>query len=77
MVVTHATVSYAIPSKTKVQILLLTTAGQVIASLVNSVKEGGQYQIQLNDRLLKSSGTYILKMSAGDKVITKSFTKAR
>ncbi len=77
MIITNAIVSYALPSKFKVQILLLTTTGQVIASLVNSVKEGGQYQIQLNDSLLKSSGTYILKMSAGDKVITKSFTKAR
>jgi len=77
VVITNALVSYALPSQSQVQILLLTAAGQVIASLVNSVKDGGQYQIQLDDSLLKLSGTYILKMNAGDKVITKSFIKAR
>ncbi len=56
-------INYAVPEQSLVTIKLFNVLGQEVMTLVNSVKEAGSYEVNLNASNL-SSGIYIYKMSA-------------
>ena len=59
------TISYALPETSPVSIRIYDLTGQLIAVLVNEVKEAGNYELKFDASKL-ASGVYIYRMIAGD-----------
>ena len=63
-------ISYSIPAKGPVKIVIYNTLGQQVRVLINEEQEAGQYNIEWNSRndhnQLLSSGIYILRMEVAD-----------
>ncbi len=58
------TISFAIPQRSNVNVKVYNITGKEVASLVNEVKEPGQYSVNFNAEKL-SSGVYFYKITAG------------
>ncbi len=58
------TISFAIPQRSNVNVKVYNITGKEVASLVNEVKEPGQYSVSFNAGKL-SSGVYFYKITAG------------
>ncbi|MBU1095931.1 MAG: T9SS type A sorting domain-containing protein [Bacteroidetes bacterium] len=56
------TISYAIPTDGKVNVIVYNAIGQIVATLVNQVQEAGSYKYEWNAGQL-SSGIYFYKIS--------------
>jgi len=76
--VTSATVvSYSVPAKSMVKLVVYNAVGQPVASLANGVQEAGSFQVRLENTAISSAGTYYIKLFANGTVVTKTFTKAQ
>lgn len=74
-VAADAVITYTLPARAKVKLVLYNTSGQIIKTLVDQTMEKGTYQKSLMKSLLKSNGHYILKYTAGELSTTKIITK--
>jgi len=54
---------------------LFNVTGQLIANLLNADSYAGQYQFSVGEEMFKSNGTYIVKLSTGNEVLTKTIIK--
>ncbi|MEJ2196398.1 MAG: T9SS type A sorting domain-containing protein, partial [Ignavibacteriaceae bacterium] len=63
-------ISYSLPVRGQVKILIYNTLGQQVRVLINEEQEAGQYNIEWNSRndhnQSLSSGIYILRMEVAD-----------
>ena len=64
------TISYRLPIKSQVDLVIYNTLGESITQLVNEEKEAGSYSVELNATGLPS-GIYFYRLQAGDFVETK------
>lgn len=64
------TIKYTIPEKDFVTIKIYDVLGKEVASLVNTIKDAGSYEIQFNAKNL-SSGMYLYSIQAGKYNATK------
>ena len=64
------TISYSIPIKSQVELVIYNTLGERIKKLVNKEKEAGSYQIEFDATVLPS-GIYFYRLQAGSFVETK------
>ncbi|MCZ6790750.1 MAG: T9SS type A sorting domain-containing protein [Candidatus Dadabacteria bacterium] len=64
------TISYSLPLKSQVELIVYNTFGEELIQLVNGEKEAGSYSVKLNANGL-SSGIYFYKLQAGDFIKTK------
>lgn len=58
-------IKYSVPEQNLVSIVVYGVTGEEIATLVNEVKEAGNYEIEFN-ALQLSSGVYFYRMTSGD-----------
>lgn len=58
-------IKYSVPQLSMVSIVVYGITGEVVATLLNEVKEPGNYDLQFNASQL-SSGIYFYRMTAGD-----------
>lgn len=58
-------IAYSLPEKTKIRIDVYDNLGVLLATLLDEVKEAGDYQFSLNLSNF-ASGVYLLRMHAGD-----------
>ncbi len=63
-------ISFSIPEKEMVSVVIYNMLGEVVMTLVNNQLEAGKYKYELNASTL-SSGTYIYRVSAGNRVGVK------
>lgn len=63
-------ISFSIPQRVKVELAVYNTLGEKISSLVNEVKEPGNYIVMFNAENL-TSGVYFYRISAGEFSQTK------
>ncbi len=61
----ETTIKYAIPNSGKVLLKVYNVLGKEVITLVNEVKEAGEYEVQFNAGEL-SSGVYFYKIEAGE-----------
>ncbi len=61
---------YTVPDQAQVRILVFDVLGQQVAELVNNEQSPGRYTVSW-DASQHSSGLYMYRLVAGDKVITK------
>jgi len=64
------TISYSLPLKSQVELVLYNTLGEEVIQLVNGEKEAGSYSVKLNATGLPS-GIYFYRIQAGKYVETK------
>jgi photosystem II stability/assembly factor-like uncharacterized protein len=67
------TISYSLATSSFVQLDIFDINGKKIASLVNKTQSGGNHSVSFDGSNL-SSGTYIYRLEADGKVITKKMT---
>ena len=69
----YTTISYTVASTDFVKMEVFDALGRQIATPVNGMVSSGDYSFRFNlkDYNSGAAGIYILKMSIGDKVITK------
>jgi len=65
-----ATITYSVPVKTNVRILLYDAQGRVVSVLQNGERSAGKYAITVPENLLKQ-GMYYYKMEAGGFITTR------
>ncbi len=58
------TISFELPQKSEVNLTIYNTLGQVVATLINEVKQAGQHQIVFDASDLPN-GVYIYRINAG------------
>jgi hypothetical protein len=63
-------ISYTIPERNNVSLKIYDMLGREVATLVNTTKEAGNYEVNFNASNL-ASGLYIYKLTAGNFVSTK------
>ena len=68
-----ATIPYAVPDAAEVTLAVYDVLGRRVARLVNSTKSAGRYQARLDASRLPS-GTYFVRMQAGDFRETRRLT---
>ena len=68
-----ANISYTIPARNLVKIVLYNLAGQAAVTLVNGVQSAGTYSEALDLSGL-ASGVYLCRLEAGNSTITKKIT---
>ena len=64
------TITYSLPIKSQVELVVYNTLGESIVQLVNEEKETGSYSVELNAIDLPS-GIYFYRLQAGEYVNTK------
>ena len=64
------TISYSIPTESKVVLKIYNLLGEEVSTLVNNVQSAGVHNIQFNANKL-ASGTYIYRITAGKFTLTK------
>jgi hypothetical protein len=64
------TITYSLPIKSQVELVVYNTLGEEVKQLVNGVKEAGSYSVELNATSLPS-GIYFYRLQAGSFVETK------
>jgi hypothetical protein len=64
------TLTYSLPIKTQVELVIYNTLGESVMQLVNEEKDAGKYSIRFNAANLPS-GIYFYKLQAGSFVETK------
>ena len=66
----NTTIEYAIPKQSNVTIIIFDLLGREVMTLVNEVKQAGNYKVKFNAYNLPS-GVYIYRIKAGDFVAIK------
>jgi hypothetical protein len=64
------TISYSLPLKSQVELVVYNALGESVTQLVNEVKEAGSYSVELNAESLPS-GVYLYRLQAGGFIQTK------
>jgi len=64
------TISFSLPVKSQVRLIVYNALGELIMELVNEVKESGSYSVELNAWNIPS-GVYFYRLQAGDFVQVK------
>ena len=64
------TISYSLPLKSQVELVIYNTLGESVMQLVNEEKEAGRYSVEFNATSLPS-GIYFYRLQAGSFVETK------
>jgi hypothetical protein len=64
------TIKYEVPSRSEVSLKVYDVLGNLIASLVNEVKDPGMYEVQFNGYQL-ASGVYIYQFISKDFILTR------
>jgi len=64
------TISYSLPVKSQIELVIYNTLGEKIKKIVNGEKEAGTYSVEFNATRLPS-GIYFYKLQAGSFVETK------
>ena len=64
------TITYSLPLKTQVELVIYNTLGESVMQLVNEEKEAGKYSVKFDATNLPS-GIYFYKLQAGSFVETK------
>jgi hypothetical protein len=59
------TISYSLPIKSQVELIVYNALGESVIQLVNEVKEAGSYSVELKAESLPS-GVYLYRLQAGD-----------
>jgi len=70
------TISYSLPLKSQVELILYNTLGESIKHLVSGEKEAGSYEVEFNATGLPS-GIYFYRIQAGDYIETKKMVLLR
>ena len=70
------TISYDIPEKSHVKIVVYNVLGQAVATLVNGDQQGGEYSVSWNASRV-SSGVYIASIRADDLDNSRDFAMTR
>jgi len=74
-------ISYSIPKRCEVEIVIFNIIGQRVKKLVSSVKNAGRYQViwdgSDNQGRFVSSGVYIYRLKAANKVATRKMIVLR
>ena len=70
------TITYNLPIKSHVELIIYNTLGESIKHLLNGEKEAGQHSVELNAENLPS-GIYFYKLQAGSFVETKKMVLLR
>jgi hypothetical protein len=64
------TISYSLPIKAQVELVIYNTLGESVMQLVNEEKEAGKYSVKFDETNLPS-GIYFYKLQAGSFIETK------
>jgi len=64
------TISYSLPVKSQVGLVVYNTLGESVTQLVNEEKEPGRYEVEFDATEL-TSGIYFYRLQAGNFVVTK------
>ncbi len=70
------TISYGLPQKANVSLVVYNTLGQAIATLVNREEEAGYHQARFDGSNV-ASGVYFCRLTAGDFVRTSKLVLLR
>ncbi len=70
------TISYSLPVKSQVTLVVYNTLGESVVQLVNGEKEAGNYEAEFNAISLPS-GIYFYRIQAGSFVETKKMVLMR
>jgi len=70
------TITYNLPIKSKIDLVVYNTLGEILIQLVNAEKEAGQHSVEFNAIGLPS-GIYFYKLQAGDFIETKKMVLLR
>ncbi|MGB5893991.1 MAG: T9SS type A sorting domain-containing protein, partial [Ignavibacteriaceae bacterium] len=70
------TISYSLPVKSQVELVVYNTLGESVMQLVNEEKDAGRYEVKLDATAL-SSGVYIYHMRVNDFIDTKKMILLR
>ncbi|MEX0685148.1 MAG: T9SS type A sorting domain-containing protein [Balneolales bacterium] len=65
------TLSYQIPTESHVKLSVFNVLGQEVATLINEVKPAGIHEVVFDAHSL-SSGTYLYRLTTGNKVMTRT-----
>jgi hypothetical protein len=63
-------VSFSIPTRSKVKLEVFDNAGRKVNTLVNDIKEAGEYSVDFSGSHL-STGLYVCKLTAANKSLAK------
>jgi hypothetical protein len=64
------TISYGLPRRWHITLVVYNTFGQQVATLVNESQEAGYYDVRFDGSGL-ASGVYLYRLRAGDYIATK------
>lgn len=67
------TIKFSVPEMVKVEMKVFDILGREVATIVNEIKNAGNYQVQFNGNSL-ASGIYLLRLKAGEFIQTKAMT---
>jgi hypothetical protein len=70
------TISYSLPIKSQVELVVYNTLGEKVKQLVIGEKEAGSYSVELNATSL-ASGVYFYRLQAGSYIETKKMVLMR
>ncbi len=66
-------IAYSVPERSHVRIAVYTITGQLVATLVDEVREAGTYTVRF-DAARFASGLYVYRMQAGNFIQTRQMT---
>lgn len=72
----RSVIGYALPSAARVRLAVYDVLGREVAVLVDEGREAGSHEVTLEGRPFPS-GTYIVRMEAGEEVLTRRVTVIR
>ena len=72
----RAVLRYAIPAQSNVRIEMYDVAGRLVGRLLDAPMDAGRYELPIDSDGL-SSGVYLVRVTAGRYVVTRSMTVAR
>ena len=72
----QTTIAYSIDNAAQVKVEVMDVLGRTVATLVNHHQVSGSYNVSFNATEFNNAnaGIYIVRMSIGDRVITKQIT---
>jgi hypothetical protein len=70
----YTNITYTLDKSSNVKVEVYDVVGRLVSILINHSQTVGEYKVRF-DNSINPAGIYILKMTAGDKIITKQITK--
>jgi hypothetical protein len=72
----EASIRYALPEAASVEVVVYDLLGRTVATLVDARQEAGFHELRW-DGVQVASGTYLVRLRAGDFTATRTVTRAR